>query len=187
MKKIILASSSPRRKDILKKMGLSFEIVPSSYEENLESLDFEYKKIEDLAYYKAKSILHNLNFPALIIGADTVVVLGNQILGKPKNKSEAIKMLKNLSGNVHSVVTSVCVIDTESSNYKILSTTSKVEFQNLSEDEIKFYVENFSPLDKAGSYGIQELPNSFIKNIEGSFENIIGICPIAVEKLLSQF
>lgn len=189
-KKIILASSSPRRRDILKKMGLEFEIIPSDFEENLESLDFTYQKIEDLAYFKAKSVFDKISFSLfpfssfLIIGVDTVVVLDEKILGKPKDETEAFEMLQALSGNKHSVVTSICVIDSESAKKQILSTTSFVEFNVLSEDLIKNYIKNYKPLDKAGSYGIQELPEGFIANIDGSFENIIGLCSQSLETLL---
>ncbi len=190
-KKIILASSSPRRKNILTKMGLEFEIIPSDFEENLESLDFTYEKIEELSYLKAKSVLDKLNLHSpftihhsLIIGADTVVVLDDKILGKPKDEIEAFEMLQSLSGNKHSVVTSICVIDTQSLEKKILSTTSFVEFNTLSEDLIINYIKIYNPLDKAGSYGIQELPEGFIANIEGSFENIIGLCSQSLETLL---
>lgn len=190
-KKIILASSSPRRKDILEKMGLEFEIIPSDFEENLENLDFTYEKIEELAYLKAKAVLDKLSFSllpfpfCLIVGADTVVVLNNKILGKPNNESEAFEMLSALSGNKHSVVTSICVIDSASSHKKIISTTSFVEFNVLSDELIKNYIMNFKPLDKAGSYGIQELPDGFISNVEGSFENIIGLCSEALKTLLT--
>lgn len=190
-KKIILASSSPRRKDILTKMGLEFEIFPSDYEESLESLDFTYEKIEELAYYKAKSVADKLSSlfplsPCLVIGADTVVVLNNKILTKPKNETEAFEMLSALSGNKHLVVTSICIIDSTSFNKNILSTTSFVEFNALSEDLIKNYIKNYEPFDKAGSYGIQELPEGFIANIEGSYENIIGLCSESLQAVLSE-
>ncbi len=182
--KLILASTSPRRRQILSEMGLDFEIVPSNYEEILESFDFTYEKIEMLAYNKAKSsILFN---NSLVLSADTVVVLNNKILGKPKDKTEAFCMLQQLSGEKHSVVTSICVIDSETKDIKILSTTSYVEFEKLSEELINKYIETFNPLDKAGSYGIQELPSGFVKNVEGSYENIVGLCPIAVKKILSE-
>lgn len=183
-KKIILASSSPRRRDILTKMGLAFEIIPSDFEEDLESLDFTYEKIEELAYNKAKSVAVSIEVPAFVIGADTVVVLEEKILGKPKDEAEAFQMLLALSGNKHSVVTSICVIDSSNAEKKILSTTSFVEFNVLSEDLIKNYIKNYKPLDKAGSYGIQELPEGFIANIEGSFENIIGLCSESLNTLL---
>lgn len=186
MHKIVLASSSPRRKDILEKMGLEFEIIPSSYEEFLENSDFTYEKIEELAYNKAKAVADTIS-SSLILSADTVVVLDREILGKPQDKTDAICMLKRLSGQTHSVVTSICVINTENSEKKLLSTTSYVEFETLGDEVIIDYVENYNPLDKAGSYGIQELPEGFVKGIEGSFENIIGLCPLAVKEALDYF
>lgn len=191
---LVLASSSPRRKDILTKMGLEFEVIPSDYEEVLESFDFSYEKIEELAYKKAEAVLNcikknNALLPcptALILSADTVVVLENQILGKPRDRSEAVDMLKSLSGKKHSVVTSICIINSATSEKKITSTTSYVEFQDLREETINDYVLKFNPLDKAGSYGIQELPDGFVKSIEGSFENIIGLCSSATLQLLTE-
>lgn len=183
--KIILASASPRRKQILGEMGLDFEIIPSDYEEILDNLDFSYEKIEDLAYNKAKSIQEKVENEHLILSADTVVVLDNKILGKPAGKQDAVCMLTSLSGKKHSVVTSICVI--KNGTKKVLSTTSYVEFERLSDDLILNYIENYKPFDKAGSYGIQELPDGFVKAIEGSFYNIIGLCPNAVKEILSLF
>lgn len=191
-KKLILASSSPRRKKILEDMGLKFEIIPSNFEEILDSPDFTYEKIEELAYQKAKAVADELkdckaNGGELILSADTVVVLNEKILGKPKDKKEAMAMLKDLSGNKHTVVTSICAISLDNLQSKTLSTTSYVEFKTLSDETIENYIEQFNPLDKAGSYGIQELSDNFVKAIQGSFENIIGLCPQAVIEILSKF
>ncbi len=186
-RKIILASSSPRRKEILEKMKLDFEIIPSDYEEILENFDFTYEKIENLAYKKAKTVADKVSSEALILGADTVVVLNKKILTKPQDDNEAFDMLKSLSGKKHFVVTSICIIDTLNSIKKISSTTSYVEFHILEEVLIKNYIQKYKPFDKAGAYGIQELPEGFIKNIEGSFENIIGLCPLAVNNLIQIF
>lgn len=192
--RLILASSSPRRREILETMGLEFEVILPDYEEIFENSDFTYEKIEDAAYNKAKSVFDKLetnspltNHHSLILGVDTVVVLDNKILGKPKNENEAILMLKMLSGKKHSVVTSICAINVSNFDKKIISTKSFVEFKVLGKDLIKNYVEIYRPLDKAGSYGIQELPEGFINYIEGSFENIMGLCPIAVSKILNEF
>ena len=192
-RKIILASSSPRRSEILGKMGLEFEILPSDYEEILDNVVFSYEKIEELAYNKAMSALKILSthspftiYHSLILSADTVVVLDNGILGKPQDVADAVNMLLALSGKRHSVVTSICAIRTSDMEKCMLSTTSYVEFNILSEDLIKNYIEEFKPFDKAGSYGIQELPDGFIKSVEGSFENIIGLCPIAVKEVLKK-
>lgn len=186
-KKIILASTSPRRSEILKTAGIEFEIIPSKFEEVFDNYDFEYKKIEEFAKNKALAVANSINQDALVIGADTVVVFDNKILGKPKDESESLSMLQKLSNNSHLVVTSICITDVKSKLTKISSVTSKVEFNNLSEKTIKEYVDKFKPLDKAGSYGIQELPEGFIKNIEGSFENIIGLCSDEVKKMLRDF
>lgn len=187
MKKIVLASSSERRKDILTKLGIEFEVISSSYAENLESLDFTYEKIENLAFCKAKEVASKLDYSSLVIGADTVVIFEGQIFGKPKDEAEATDMLKTLSGKVHSVVTSICVIDSQTNEHKLLSTTSLVEFENLSAEQINFYVQNYKPFDKAGSYGIQELPDGFVKKVEGSMENIIGLCSSALSDVLHSF
>lgn len=186
-KRLILASASPRRKELFKSLNVDFEIIPSSYDEKIESLDFSYEKIENLAYNKALAVAKDIKGDALVVGADTVVVLDNEILGKPHSNDGAFKMLKALSNRQHFVVTAICVIDVLSMRKKIHSTTSYVEFENLSDEMIKDYIENFKPFDKAGSYGIQELPQGFVKSVGGSFENIIGLCPKALEKTLSVF
>lgn len=187
MKRLILASGSPRRKKILQNLGLDFEIIKSPYEEVLDNHDFSYEKIENLAYNKAFEVAKTINNVAIVIGADTVVVLDNKILGKPENKEEAYKMLKSLSNREHFVVTSICAIETPNMRKKIHSTTSYVTFNDLTDEMINKYIEEYSPLDKAGSYGIQELPQGFIKSTGGSFENIIGLCPKALLKTLSVF
>ncbi len=181
--RLILASSSPRRQKILEDMGLEFDIIPSDFEEILDSDVFDYKKIENLAFQKAKSVANKVKEDFIILSADTVVILENKILGKPKDEAEAFLMLKKLSGKRHFVVTSACLLSREIT--KINSTTSFVEFSNLSDEIIKNYIEKFKPLDKAGAYGIQELPEGFVKQIEGSFENIIGLCPDAIRKMLN--
>lgn len=185
--KIILASSSPRRKDILEKIGLDFEIIPSNYEEIFASPNFEYNAIETMAYNKALSVAKSINEDCLVIGADTVVVLDKMILGKPQSENEAINMLKALSGNTHFVVTSICIINTENFEQKISSVTSYVEFEQLSDDIIKNYVKAYKPMDKAGAYGIQELPKGFVKKIDGSLENVIGLCSEKLSEMLRDF
>ncbi len=184
MKKIILASGSPRRRELLKKAGLTFEIHPSSYDEHLDSHIFSYKKIEELAYNKALAVKNELN-EGIIIGADTVVVHNNKILTKPTDREDAIRTLKELSGDKHSVVTGICVIDTYTKKTKIKSVTTIVEFENLSDEKIENYVDNYKPFDKAGAYGIQELPSGFVKNVDGSLENVIGLCTKTVIDMLN--
>ena len=185
--KIILASSSPRRADILRKAKIEVRIMPSPYVEDHTTTAFSYEFIENLAYNKAKAVVPLVKEPSLIIGADTVVVLNDKILGKPHNKENAFKMLKSLSGKTHFVVTSIAVINSETQECKINSTTSYVTFENLSDEKINYYIENFKPFDKAGSYGIQEMPNGYIKSYTGDLENIIGISSESLKKLLEIF
>ncbi len=186
MVKLILASNSPRRKKILEDMGLKFEIIPSNYDEKLPDNIFSYEKIEDLATKKCLDVVRRVNNDSLVFAADTVVVFQNRILGKPHSKEEAFKMLKSLSGNTHSVVTASCGINTKTNRAALLSTTSYVRFTQWTDDMIHYYIDSFNPLDKAGSYGIQELPPNYLDKFEGSFENIVGLAPEAVEAILQQ-
>lgn len=183
---LILASNSPRRKRILTDMGLDFIVVPSNYDEVLETDEFSYEKIEDLATQKCLDVVRRSDNNSAILAADTVVVLHNKILGKPHTKENAYEMLKKLSGATHSVVTSICAVNTKLNIAATLSTTSYVRFTEWTDDMIHKYVNEFNPVDKAGSYGIQELPPNYIDKFEGSFENIVGLCPKSVEAILQQ-
>lgn len=185
MGKMILASSSPRRAEILKDYKL--EIIPSPYVENHTKTAFSYDYAENLAYNKAKAVADKIKEPALVIGADTVVVLDDEILEKPEDERDAFLMLKKLSGKTHKVVTSIVIINTQTGICRKNSTTSSVTFENLTDEMIKSYIENYKPLDKAGSYGIQEMPKGYIKSVEGDFENIIGISSKSFQKLLKRF
>ena len=183
--KIILASSSPRRADILKKHNIEFKIIPSPYVEDHSRTDFSYDFIENLAYNKAKAVVPLVKEQSLIVGADTIVVLDGKILGKPNGYDGAFEMLKNLSGKTHHVVTAIVVMDSDTQNYKKQSTTSEVTFENLTDEQIKYYIDNFKPFDKAGSYGIQEMPKGYIKSYTGDLENIIGISSKTLLEMLS--
>ena len=184
MGKIILASSSPRRRELLKKTNYKFEIIPSPYIEDHTTTDFSYEFIEGLAEGKARAVVPLITEPAVIIGADTVVVLDGKILGKPSDKTEAFKMLQTLSGRTHIVVTGIAVINTQTGELKKAASTSHVTFEKLTDEQICYYIENFKPLDKAGSYGIQEMPDGYIKTYTGSLENIIGLDVLLLENLL---
>ena len=183
---IILASNSPRRKKILTDLGLEFQVIPSNYEEKLETDIFSYDLIEDLATQKACDVVNRVGKDKIVLGADTVVVLRNKILGKPKDKEDAFKMLRELSANTHMVVTALCGINTRTNRAALLSTTSYVRFKELSDDLINYYINEFNPLDKAGSYGIQELPDGILDKYEGSFDNIVGLAPEAVLAVLDK-
>ena len=185
--KIILASSSPRRADILRKAKIEVEIMPSPYIEDHTTTVFSYDFVENLAYNKAKALIPQIKEEALIIGADTVVVLENEILGKSHNAENAYKMLKNLSGKTHFVVTSIAVINSKTGECHKNSITSYVTFKELTDEQINYYINEFKPFDKAGSYGIQEMPDGYIKSYTGNLENIIGISSEALKELLKQF
>ncbi len=185
MGKIILGSSSPRRFDILKQLNLDFEVIPSSYVEKHDQTDFSYDFVENLAYNKALAVAKVLNkkeeyYP--VIGADTIVVIDNKILGKPENFDNAFSMLKNLSGKTHFVVTAVSVVNSENLQAKTESCTTYVTFNELSNEQIINYINNYKPFDKAGAYGIQELPDGFVKEVKGELDNVIGL----PSKLLSE-
>ena len=174
-KEIILASNSPRRKEILKCFNIDFKIIPSNYEEPVNENDiFSYNKIEYIAFNKAKNVINQVKNKSIIISADTVVVNDKKILLKPKNYQNAINILKSLSNKKHQVVTSVCIYETEKNKYITYSSTTNVYFNELNDKQIKNYILNFKPYDKAGAYGIQELPDGFVQKIEGSFSNVVG-------------
>ena len=175
MKQIILASTSPRRQELLENLGILFRIVEPVYNENILNKAFDYKIVESVAENKGLSVIKQINFPAIVISADTVVINNNVILGKPKDFDDAFKMLSMLNGKTHKVVTSVCIIDNEIDKKIIKSETSEVTFNKISENDIKNYIYDFKPYDKAGSYGIQELPETFIKEIKGEYDNIVGL------------
>ena len=183
---LILASNSPRRKKILTDMGMRYEIIPSNYDEKLENDDFSYEKIEDLATQKCLDVVRRVDNNSLVLAADTVVVLHNKILGKPHTKENAYKMLKELSGETHMVVTSICAINTKTNRAATMSTTSYVRFSSWTDEMIHYYIDTYTPLDKAGSYGIQELPPNYLDKFEGSFENIVGLCPESVTAVLNK-
>ena len=188
MGKIILASSAPRRSGILKKMKLDFDVIPSEYDEPHNQTAFSYEFVENLAYNKALDVakrIHPDNNSHLIIGADTIVVINNEILGKPKDYQDAEQMLRHLSGKTHFVVTGVAVINSQNFEYKIKSDTTYVTFEELTDSQIKYYIDNYKPFDKAGSYGIQELPEGYVKSVDGAFDNVIGLPSKVVKELLA--
>ena len=169
---IILASKSPRRKDLLKMTGLSFTTVESDAEENApRSLPpDEYVKV--LSYQKAKAVQNR--FPeSCIIGADTIVYLNNEIIGKPKNTEDAKNTLSKMQGNQHVVYTGITVL-TKDKEITAFDTTN-VTFSHMSKEEIDWYVSTGEPMDKAGSYGVQGPGGIFVQKIEGNYFNVVGL------------
>lgn len=194
-KNVILASQSPRRHSLIKKIVSNFDVVAPEFDEKLDSDNYTDDVIKSLSLQKALSALNThkqsgagicLSKGCLIISADTMVVFNNKIYGKPKDELDAQKMLSDLSGNTHFVVTAITVLDSDSQEYVSDVVKTYVTFQNLSEDLIKDYVKNKKPLDKAGAYGIQEMGSEFIKNVDGDLENVIGFPTQKVRALLEQ-
>lgn len=173
---IILGSQSPRRKQLLETLfPHNIKIIVSELDEIAPDEYPIFDIPEYLATQKAIDIVkHNELMDSVLITADTLVFLNNTILGKPRDKKEAIEMLTSLSGTVHEVITGVCIY--KNSKYYSFKEITKVHFNTLLKNEIEFYVDNFNPLDKAGSYGIQEYIGYIaVKKIEGCFYNVMGL------------
>lgn len=186
MKQFILASTSPRRKELLRSLDITFDIISPNYDENIINKSFSYELIESAAEKKGESIINKINIPAVIISADTVVINNNIILGKPKDFDDALRILKLLNNKTHKVVTAVCIIDNENNKKIIKSETSEVTFNQINENDLKEYIYKFKPYDKAGSYGIQELPESFIKEIKGEYNNIVGLPTELLKSMITE-
>jgi septum formation protein len=186
MKKIILASASPRRKELLAKIGLKFSIEKSDIKENLELKLTPKKLAECLSYRKAYKVSKRYS-NAVIIAADTIVVLNGKIIGKPKNSKEAVKILKKLSGKIHSVITAFTIIDTKTNKSITKFVETKVFMKKLTEKEINYYVNTGEPLDKAGAYGIQGFGGIFIEKIDGDYYNVVGMPLTALVRELKKF
>ncbi len=170
----ILASKSPRRNQLLQSLGIKFRIITKEVDETYpEGLTKEEIPVF-LAELKAGPFLNEVKEDDLIITADTIVWLNGEVLGKPKGKSEAFRMLQQLSGNEHQVISGVCL--TSKGKQISFFSTSNVQFKELTKKEIEFYISEFEPFDKAGAYGIQEWIGSIgITHIEGSFYNVMGL------------
>lgn len=189
-KKIILGSQSPRRNSLIKNLNVDFEVIIPDFDEKLDSDNFSDDIIKSLSFQKAQSILNKKTqtiVNSLVISADTVVILENKILGKPKDEAEAIEMLKFLSGKTHYVATAVTVLDSDTKKSLTEIVKTYVTFQDLADELIKDYVKTFKPLDKAGSYGIQEMGEEFIKSVDGDIENVIGLPTNILKEMLLRF
>ena len=186
IKTIILASASPRRKEILEKTGLKFVVDESRFEEKMDTGLKPHDLAKFLSREKAREVARR-HSNALVIAADTIVVLRGRIFGKPCDKEQAKEMLRVFSGKTHSVITGFTIIDTASKKELSRSISSKVFFKRLSADEIEAYIRSGEPLDKAGAYGIQGLGAVLIKRIEGDFFNVMGLPLNALAESLKKF
>ena len=172
MSRLILASNSPRRKELLSLLNIPFEIIPADIDEEINENNDINQEIERLSFQKALAIFKD-NKDAIVIGSDTIVYLDKEILGKPKNLSEAKEMLMRLQGNTHTVITAVTIISNKLS--ETFSINSDVTFNPMNEKEIDNYISTNNLLDKAGSYAIQGDGAKFIKHIDGDYYSIVGL------------
>ena len=179
MKKVILASASPRRKEILEQVGVGFDIVPSTSEEVI-SKNNPKDIVEELADQKAYEVFSKLDNQGIVIGADTIVVLNNSIMGKPKDEDDAFNMLNSLQNNTHKVYTGVCVYINENNETKklLFFEETSVTMYPMTKEQILDYIKTKEPMDKAGAYGIQGKSAIYIKKIDGDYNTVVGL-PIA--------
>ena len=186
MKQLILASGSPRRKELLSQIVQDFVVVPSGYEEDMTLR----KSPDELALHLSEGKAQDVakKYPdAVILSADTFVVVGKEVLGKPKDLEDAQKMLKKESGKMQRVITGFTVLESIGTKKKQEVVVSKVFMKSLSEEEIAMYVTTHEVLDKSGSYAIQEIGDKFVEKIEGSYTNIMGLPVEEIKRMLEEF
>lgn len=178
--KIILASASPRRRELLGQIGIGFEVRISNVEERVTTVE-PAAVVEELSRQKAEAVYASLEADVedvLVVGADTVVALEGQILGKPSDPEQAAEMLRRLAGNIHGVYTGVTLLYRSGSGMvqrRVFHESTKVEFFSMTEEEIRRYVQSGECMDKAGAYGIQGLFARYVKKIEGDYNNVVGL------------
>jgi septum formation protein len=189
---LYLASQSPRRAALVNLLGIKhIEIRPSSVEEVFDYTESPEAIVQDLAFQKAENSMQlrkKNDAPGVVLGADTIVVLGEKILGKPLDEVEAARMLRSLSNNTHTVFTGVALIDTKTKKSHTFVEQTDVMFRQLSEEEIAVYIATGSPMDKAGAYGIQEDHGAvFVKKIVGDYYNVVGLPLCSLHQHLKSF
>ncbi len=190
MYQLVLASESPRRKQLLEKAGFDFRVCPSKISEILDKSLNVNEQILDLARQKARTVFSSLkasmNGPYIVLGSDTEVIFEGQTLGKPSDPDDAYRILRSLSGNQHTVITAICMIESlygqESCEYEL----SQVVFKSLSEEKIWSYIQSGDPMDKAGAYGIQGPGRELVDHFEGTLENIMGLPIDRVKSILQK-
>jgi len=177
--RLILASASPRRRDLLRNGGFDFEVRPGQIVEEIQPGELPEDFARRAAREKALQIAASAPRGGLVLGADTVVVIGGQTLGKPSDPEDAARMLRLLSGRTHQVHTGICLVRAPNSIEALKHETTLVTFLKLDEEEIRQYVESGEPSDKAGAYAIQGLASKFVTRISGCYSNVVGL-PIAL-------
>lgn len=187
MKEIILASSSPRRKEILERFGITPTIIKPNIEEKIGREDKAFQIAMGLSFEKAFSISEEIEEGKIVIACDTIVVFEDEILGKPKDKKDAFKMLQKLNGKEHRVITGIGIIESGTNNKIIDYEETLVEFKTSSDEKIKRYINTLEPMDKAGAYGIQGFGQLLVRKIEGSYLNVVGFPMEKVEDILKEY
>jgi septum formation protein len=186
MKSIILASASPRRKELLEKIGLKFEVEPSDYPEDMRSGLSPDELARVISLEKARAVARK-HKNSIVIAADTFIVFRGKIMGKPGTEAEARKMLMRLRGKPHSVITGFTILDVDDDKVLTKSVETVVHIKNLTPEEIEAYVKSGEPLDKAGAYAIQGLGSVIVERIEGDYFNVIGLPLSALAECLEEF
>jgi len=179
---LVLASASPRRKELLTQAGYQFQVIPANIPEERQPNEDPTTFVTRLAREKARFVFdqlvpHPQQDPILVLGADTIVVTPEEILGKPRDAEDAARMLRLLSGRTHQVITAVCLISEEAT--EIAAETTSVAMQTIAESEIAHYIATGEPMDKAGAYGIQGYAARWIPRIQGCYFNVVGL-PLAL-------
>ena len=185
--RLILASASPRRRELLRLAGFNFEVRPSTVEEVVLPGEAAEDFARRAAREKALSVAATAPPDSLVLGADTIVVADGEILGKPADREDATRMLRRLAGVTHRVITGVCLVRAPERVEALAHETTFVTFRNLDEQEIAGYVASGEPFDKAGAYGIQGLASKFVTRIEGCYFNVVGLPVALVYDLLKPF
>ncbi len=178
----ILASASPRRKEILEKAGLKVVVMPSHADESSVTVSEPAQRVMELALLKGIDTAKYVSKNDYVIAADTIVVAEGKIMGKPHDKKEALLMLMALSGKWHEVYTGYCVIEAKSGEASVRYEKTRVKFRDISESEARRYIDTREPMDKAGAYGIQGRGRLFVERIDGDFYNVVGlpVCALSV-------
>lgn len=184
-RKLILASASPRRRELLKRLTDEFEIMVCNDEEHSDA-DVPCYRVMELAAHKARAIASRLSEPALVIGSDTLVVLDGQVLGKPADEAEAEAMLMRLQGRTHHVVTGVALVDTQTGQCDSFYEETAVRMASLAREEIQAYIQTGEPLDKAGAYAVQGIASKFIESVSGNYDSVVGLPTCILRQKLRQ-
>ena len=173
--KIVLASASPRRSELLSRVGIEFEVIPSNIPEEPLHGETPSEHVMRLAFQKASEVAGMAGEGRWVIGSDTVVIIDGEILGKPEDRADAMSMLKKLSGREHKVVTGYSILNISSGKEVKRAVETAVKFKDLADNEIEGYVDSGEPMDKAGAYAIQGLGSFMVEGIVGSYSNVVGL------------